>query len=28
MRIIHSLLGKANPETLNGVNKVVHWMAT
>lgn len=28
MRIIHILKGKANPETLNGVNKVVHWMAT
>jgi glycosyltransferase involved in cell wall biosynthesis len=28
MRMVHILLGKANPETLNGVNKVVHWMAT
>jgi glycosyltransferase involved in cell wall biosynthesis len=28
MRIIHILKGKANPETLNGVNKAVHWMAT
>jgi glycosyltransferase involved in cell wall biosynthesis len=28
MRIVHILQGKANPETLNGVNKVVHWMAT
>jgi glycosyltransferase involved in cell wall biosynthesis len=28
MRIVHILKGKANPETLNGVNRVVHWMAT
>ena len=28
MHIIHILKGKANPETLNGVNKIVHWMAT
>lgn len=28
MRIVHILQGKANPETLNGVNKAVHWMAT
>jgi glycosyltransferase involved in cell wall biosynthesis len=28
MHIVHILKGKANPETLNGVNKVVHWMAT
>jgi glycosyltransferase involved in cell wall biosynthesis len=28
MRIVHILQGKANLETLNGVNKVVHWMAT
>ncbi len=28
MRIVHILKGKANPETPNGVNKVVHWMAT
>jgi len=28
MRIIHILKGKANPGTLNGVNRVVHWMAT
>lgn len=28
MRIVHILRGKANPETLNGVNRVVHWMAT
>jgi glycosyltransferase involved in cell wall biosynthesis len=28
MRIVHILKGKANPDTLNGVNKVVHWMAT
>jgi len=28
MAIIHILLGKANPERLNGVNKVVHQMAT
>jgi glycosyltransferase involved in cell wall biosynthesis len=28
MRIVHILLGKANPGTLNGVNRAVHWMAT
>ena len=28
MHIVHILKGKANPETLNGVNKIVHWMAT
>lgn len=28
MRIIHILLGKANPETMNGVNVVVHNLAT
>ena len=28
LHIIHILQGKANPETLNGVNRVVHWMAT
>jgi glycosyltransferase involved in cell wall biosynthesis len=28
MHIVHILNGKANPETLNGVNKIVHWMAT
>ena len=28
MRIIHILPGKANPDTPNGVNKAVHWMAT
>ncbi|MFZ1085828.1 MAG: glycosyltransferase family 4 protein [Terracidiphilus sp.] len=28
MRIVHILLGKANPATLNGVNRAVHWMAT
>jgi glycosyltransferase involved in cell wall biosynthesis len=28
MRIVHILKGKANPDTLNGVNRVVHWMAT
>jgi len=28
MRIVHILRGKATPNTLNGVNKVVHWMAT
>jgi len=28
MHIIHILTGEANPETLNGVNKIVHWMAT
>jgi glycosyltransferase involved in cell wall biosynthesis len=28
MQIIHILLGKANPERMNGVNKVAHQMAT
>jgi glycosyltransferase involved in cell wall biosynthesis len=28
MKIIHLILGKANPERMNGVNKVVHAMAT
>ena len=28
MEIIHLILGKANPERMNGVNKVVHEMAT
>lgn len=28
MRIVHILQGKAKPDSLNGVNKVVHWMAT
>jgi glycosyltransferase involved in cell wall biosynthesis len=28
MRIVHILQGKAKPDNLNGVNKVVHWMAT
>jgi glycosyltransferase involved in cell wall biosynthesis len=28
MKIIHFLLGKANPDTMNGVNKVVHNLAT
>lgn len=28
MRIVHILLGKANPNTMNGVNKVVHSLAT
>ncbi|MGL1958240.1 MAG: glycosyltransferase [Colwellia sp.] len=28
MRIIHILKGKANPNTMNGVNKVVHYLAT
>lgn len=28
MKIIHVLKGKANPNTLNGVNKVVHHLAT
>lgn len=28
MRIVHILKGKANPDTLNGINKVVHWLAT
>ena len=28
MKIIHLVLGKANPERMNGVNKVVHELAT
>jgi glycosyltransferase involved in cell wall biosynthesis len=28
MKIVHFLLGKANPNTMNGVNKVVHYLAT
>lgn len=28
MEIIHVILGKANPERMNGVNKVVHQLAT
>ncbi|MBQ0799828.1 MAG: glycosyltransferase family 4 protein [Porticoccaceae bacterium] len=28
MKVIHVLKGKANPETMNGVNKVVHNLAT
>jgi len=28
VRIVHILLGKANPESMNGVNKVVHHLAT
>ena len=28
MRIVHIMQGKAKPDSLNGVNKVVHWMAT
>ena len=28
IRIIHVLLGKANPDTMNGVNKVVHNLAS
>ncbi|WP_222536920.1 glycosyltransferase family 4 protein [Pedobacter polysacchareus] len=28
MEIIHLILGKANPDRMNGVNKVVHEMAT
>jgi glycosyltransferase involved in cell wall biosynthesis len=28
MKIIHVLLGKANPDSMNGVNKVVHYLAT
>ncbi|WBA42392.1 glycosyltransferase family 4 protein [Hymenobacter canadensis] len=28
MKVIHLILGKANPERMNGVNKVVHAMAT
>ena len=28
MKIIHLVLGKANPERMNGVNKVAHNLAT
>jgi glycosyltransferase involved in cell wall biosynthesis len=28
MKVIHFLLGKADPNTMNGVNKVVHHLAT
>lgn len=28
MKIVHILLGTANPESMNGVNKVVHFLAT
>ena len=28
MRIIHVIPGTADPNTANGVNKVVHWLAT
>ncbi|MGD0891237.1 MAG: glycosyltransferase family 4 protein [Terracidiphilus sp.] len=28
MKIVHILQGKAKPDSLSGVNKVVHWMAT
>ncbi len=28
MEIVHLILGKANPERMNGVNKVVHQLAT
>jgi glycosyltransferase involved in cell wall biosynthesis len=28
MKVIHLILGKANPERMNGVNKVVHSLAT
>ena len=28
MRIVHIVFGKVNPDSLNGVSKVVHWMAT
>lgn len=28
MKIVHLLLGKANPNSMNGVNKVVHHIAT
>jgi glycosyltransferase involved in cell wall biosynthesis len=28
VRIVHILFGKVNPDTLNGVSKVGHWMAT
>lgn len=28
MRIVHIVVGKVNPDSLNGVSKAVHWMAT
>jgi glycosyltransferase involved in cell wall biosynthesis len=28
MKIVHILVGKANPHTMSGVNKVVHYLAT
>jgi glycosyltransferase involved in cell wall biosynthesis len=28
MRFVHILIGSADPRTVNGVNKVVHWLAT
>jgi glycosyltransferase involved in cell wall biosynthesis len=28
MRIVHIAVGKVNPDSMNGVSKVVHWMAT
>src|SRR5580698_9891374 len=28
MKIVHIVVGKVNPDSLNGVSKVVHWMAT
>ena len=28
MKIIHLILGRANPNRMNGVNKVVHNLAT
>jgi glycosyltransferase involved in cell wall biosynthesis len=28
MKIVHILLGKPNPNTMNGVNKIVHYLAT
>src|SRR6266702_4728305 len=28
MRFVHILVGSADPRSVNGVNKVVHWLAT
>ncbi len=28
MRIIHIIIGKANPESLNGISRIIHGMAT
>jgi glycosyltransferase involved in cell wall biosynthesis len=28
MRFVHILIGSADPRSVNGVNKVVHWLAT